>query len=80
LTEIEAGFASYLEAEKHVGRIAADADTQTLALAVIGTVHHLLSRGQAEDPDLHDQVGRIIKALLAGVTATPSAPLNAAPP
>jgi AcrR family transcriptional regulator len=77
LTEIEAGFASYLEAEKHVGRIAADADTQTLALAVIGTVHHLLSRGQADDPDLHDQVGRIITALLAGVTATPSAPQNA---
>jgi AcrR family transcriptional regulator len=80
LTDIEAEFASYMEAEKRVGRIAADADTQTLALAVIGTVHHLLSRSQAEEPDLHDQVGRIITTLLAGVTATPSAPQNAAPP
>jgi hypothetical protein len=79
LTAIEAEFAAYLEAEKRLGRIAADADTQTLALAVIGTVHHLLSTGQAEQPDLHAQVGRIITTLLAGVTATPSAPQNAAP-
>jgi AcrR family transcriptional regulator len=80
LTAIEAEFAAYLEAEKRLGRIAADADTPTLALAVIGTVHHLLSTGQAEEPDLRDQVGRIITTLLAGVTATPSAPQNPAPP
>jgi AcrR family transcriptional regulator len=79
LTAIEAEFAAYLEAEKRLGRIAAEADTQTLALAVIGTVHHLLSAGQGEQPDLHAQVGRIITTLLAGVTATPSAPQNAAP-
>jgi hypothetical protein len=40
----------------------------------------LLSTGQAEELDLQDQVGRIITTLLAAVTATPSAPQNAAPP
>jgi AcrR family transcriptional regulator len=78
LGEIEAAFAAYLEAEKELGRIAAEADTRTLALAIIGTVHHLLLTDRAEGPDLHGLVRQIIATLLTG-SATGSAPPTPAP-
>ena len=50
LQEIEATFAAYLDAEKKLGRIAADADTETLALSLIGAVHHLFVTDRLNDP------------------------------
>lgn len=49
LTEATAMAAGYLAAEQERGRIAADADTRTLALMLIGTAH-LLFAGAEEPP------------------------------
>jgi AcrR family transcriptional regulator len=66
LTGIEREFAAYLDAERVLGRIAAGADTATLALAVIGTVHHLAVTDRADEPGLAEQVRRIVSTVLAG--------------
>jgi AcrR family transcriptional regulator len=67
LQEIEGMFAAYLEAEKDLRRISSDADTETLAMALIGTVHHLFLTHRADASDLSQRVHRIVTALLAGV-------------
>jgi AcrR family transcriptional regulator len=67
LQQIEATFAAYLEGEKQLGRISADADTEILAVALIGTVHHLFLTHRADPSDLSGGVHRIVAALLAGV-------------
>jgi AcrR family transcriptional regulator len=72
LRRIEGRFAAYLDAEKQLGRVAADADTDTLALAVVGTVHHLFLTGRASGPPLRRRVRRIVTMLVAA--AAPSSP------
>jgi AcrR family transcriptional regulator len=67
LQHIEATFAAYLEAEQQLGRISPDADTATLALALIGTVHHLVLTHRADPSNLSGSVHRIVAALLTGV-------------
>jgi len=67
LQGIEGTFAAYLEAEKQRGRICAAADTESLAVALIGTVHHLFLTDRADAPDLTGRVRRVVAALLAGV-------------
>ncbi|MEU1077105.1 MULTISPECIES: TetR family transcriptional regulator [unclassified Streptomyces] len=39
---IQHAFTAYLQAEQRGGRLPADADTATIALALVGTTHHLL--------------------------------------
>jgi AcrR family transcriptional regulator len=73
LQHIEATFAAYLQAEQQLGRISPDADTASLALAIIGTVHHLVLTHRADPSDLSGRVHRIVAALLTGV-ATPRQP------
>jgi AcrR family transcriptional regulator len=65
LTGIEREFAGYLDAEREHGRIAPDADTAALALALIGAVHHLVVTDRADEPGLADRVRRIVTAVLA---------------
>jgi AcrR family transcriptional regulator len=65
LDDIERAFAAYLDAEQDLGRIAADADTQTLALMLIGTVHHLFLTNRTGAPDLPGRVQRIVDTLVA---------------
>jgi AcrR family transcriptional regulator len=72
LQEIEGTFAAYLDAEKQLGRIAADTDTQTLALTLVGTVHHLFLTGRTSRPPLHRRVRRVVAVLVAA--AAPSSP------
>ena len=72
LGDIEKDVAAYLDAEKKLGRIAADADTQTHALALLGTVHHLLITSPAGLPDLPERVRRIVRALVAGMEPDPA--------
>jgi AcrR family transcriptional regulator len=60
---IERSFADYLEAEKQLGRIAADTDTEALAVAVFGSVHHLWLSPDGLD---REKVRRVVSALLAG--------------
>jgi AcrR family transcriptional regulator len=67
LQHIEATFAAYLQAEQQLGRLSPAADTATLALAIIGTVHHLFLTHRADPSNLSGRVNRIVAALLTGV-------------
>jgi AcrR family transcriptional regulator len=66
-SDVEQVVTAYLDAEKKLGRVAAGADTDTLATALVGTVHHLFLTHRAEGPDLRDRVIRIAGALIAGM-------------
>jgi AcrR family transcriptional regulator len=65
LAEARAMIAAYLAAERDLGRIAADADPDTLALTLIGTGHLLFAGrdGPAPEPEA---VGKIVTTVLAG--------------
>ncbi|MFF8598946.1 TetR/AcrR family transcriptional regulator [Streptomyces sp. NPDC015232] len=65
LTDAATALASYLAAERELGRIAADADVDTLAPTLIGAVHMLFADRQAP-PETAD-VGRVVTAVVAGV-------------
>lgn len=69
LSDIERHFAAYLDAEKKLGRIGPDADTEALAFTLLGTVHHLIITRRHGPPDLKQQVRRIVAALVAGMNA-----------
>ncbi|WP_329113435.1 TetR/AcrR family transcriptional regulator [Streptomyces sp. NBC_01465] len=58
----------YLDAERQLGRLTEGADTASLALALVGTVHHLLMTSWAGSPDPRDQVERLIVLLCGAVT------------
>jgi AcrR family transcriptional regulator len=66
LAEASAMIASYLAAERELGRIAADADPDTLALTLIGT-GHLLFAGRDGPPPEPEAVGKIVTTVMAGV-------------
>uniref|UniRef100_A0AAU2UX59 TetR family transcriptional regulator n=1 Tax=Streptomyces sp. NBC_00003 TaxID=2903608 RepID=A0AAU2UX59_9ACTN len=66
LTEATAMIASYLRAERDLGRIAADADLDTLAPTLIGA-GHLLFAGQEGAPPEAQAVRRTVTAVIAGV-------------
>ncbi|PZT73360.1 MULTISPECIES: TetR/AcrR family transcriptional regulator [unclassified Streptomyces] len=62
---IQHAVASYLQAEQHAGRIPADSDAATIALALVGTTHHLLMTGSPEQTtDSTATVERLLAALL----------------
>lgn len=63
--EAAAMIAAYLAAERDLGRIAADADTDSLALALIGA-GHLLFADRKEVPGT-GSVRRMVTTVLAGV-------------
>ncbi|MDI3422512.1 TetR/AcrR family transcriptional regulator [Streptomyces luteolus] len=67
---IEGAIASYLDAERRLGRIAPDADTAAAALAVVGAVHHLLMTARPGGTDPSRRVERLV-ALLVGEAAGP---------
>lgn len=64
LDDIEGAFAAYLRAEQELGRVGPDADAQTLALILVGTLHHLFVTGRASGPALGERIRRIVDALL----------------
>ena len=72
LGDVEKHVAAYLEAEKELGRIAAGADTQTHAFALLGSVHHLTMTNPAGLADLPDRIRRIVTALVAGMRTNPA--------
>ncbi|WP_328411668.1 TetR/AcrR family transcriptional regulator [Nocardia sp. NBC_00403] len=63
VTEAAAMIASYLTAERDLGRIAADADVDTLALMVIGT-GHLLFAGREGTPPETAAVRKVVTTVL----------------
>ena len=70
LTEAVAMIASYLTAERDLGRVAADADVDTLAAMLIGTAH-LLFADRTGGPPEPAAVHRAVSTVIAGVTPEP---------
>ena len=69
LDDIQEAFAAYLDAEQKLGRIAVNADTETLALALTGTLHHIFLNGQAGTPGPAEQARRVAAALITPAAA-----------
>jgi AcrR family transcriptional regulator len=69
-TEATAMIAAYLTAERHLGRIAADADVDTLASTLIGA-GHLLFAAQDDGPPDPQAVRKIVSTVLASVLPEP---------
>ena len=64
-TAIQESITAYLDGERRLGRVAPDADTASPALALVGTVHHLLMTGGPGGPDTAREQVRSLTALLA---------------
>ncbi|MGK5627711.1 TetR family transcriptional regulator [Streptomyces sp. URMC 123] len=63
---IQEAIAGYLEAERDLGRVAETVDPDTVALAVVGTAHHLLMTGWPGAPDPRPAMTRLVAALVDG--------------
>jgi AcrR family transcriptional regulator len=64
LTEATEMIASYLRAERGLGRIAADADPDTLALTLIGTGHLLFAGRDGMSPE-PEAVSKIVNTVIS---------------
>ncbi|SEM64039.1 TetR family transcriptional regulator [Nonomuraea pusilla] len=60
----ERAFAAYLRAEQEHGRIRAEADADSLALALVGAAHQLVL---THAPDPRERMHKVITALIWGV-------------
>ncbi|GAA3620014.1 TetR family transcriptional regulator [Nonomuraea rosea] len=65
LTEAGTCLSAYLDAERRVGRVTADADARTLALTLIGTGHLLFAGELGALPDA-SAVREIVEAITVG--------------
>ena len=70
VTEAMTMIASYLTAERDLGRIAATADVDALAPALVGAVHLLYTR-QPGTPPAATAVGKIVTTVITGVAPSP---------
>ncbi|REK91913.1 TetR family transcriptional regulator [Streptomyces inhibens] len=70
LTEATAMIASYLTTERELGRIAADADVDTLAPTLIGTGHMLFADRKGTPPEA-GAVHKVVTTVIAGVAQEP---------
>jgi AcrR family transcriptional regulator len=66
LTEAAAMLAAYLAAERDLGRIAPDADVDTLALTLLGATHLLFADRDRTPPD-PEAVGKVVTTVTASV-------------
>ncbi|MFI6316988.1 TetR/AcrR family transcriptional regulator [Nonomuraea sp. NPDC050556] len=64
MTEAGAMIGSYLAVERHLGRIPADADVDTLAPTLIGAAH-LLFADRTGDPPTAEAVRKVVTAVIA---------------
>ncbi|MET7718628.1 TetR family transcriptional regulator [Streptomyces sp. NPDC005407] len=69
LTEATAMIASYLTIERELGRIAADADIDTLAPTLIGTGHLLFADRKGTPPEA-EAVHKVVTTAIAGLRPT----------
>ncbi|MEU1707881.1 TetR family transcriptional regulator [Streptomyces sp. NPDC005706] len=60
---VQASIETYLGAERHQGRVAEGLDAGSAALALVGTLHHLLMTGRPGAPYPQDKVERLVQAL-----------------
>ncbi|MEU9015433.1 TetR/AcrR family transcriptional regulator [Streptomyces sp. NPDC048479] len=70
LTEATAMIASYLTTERELGRIAADADVDTLAPTLIGAGHMLFADRKGAPPEA-GAVHKVVTTVIAGVVQEP---------
>ncbi|MFF4401121.1 TetR/AcrR family transcriptional regulator [Streptomyces sp. NPDC001480] len=70
LTEATAMIASYLTAERELGRIAADADVDTLAPTLVGAAHLLFADRKGTPPET-DAVRKVVSTVLASAARDP---------
>jgi AcrR family transcriptional regulator len=63
-TAIQDAITAYLDAEQRLGRLADHTDTATVALALVGTLHHLLMTSWAGASDPHEQAKRLVALLV----------------
>ncbi|MEU9109936.1 hypothetical protein AB0D54_37550 [Streptomyces xanthophaeus] len=71
---IQHAFTAYLQAEQSGGRLADGADTATIALALVGTTHHLLmTRVPGQGEDAQATTRRLLAVLLGGPAQPPTA-------
>ncbi|WBO68478.1 TetR/AcrR family transcriptional regulator [Streptomyces camelliae] len=63
---IQRAVTGYLGAEQRLGRVAETVDPATVALAVVGTAHHLLMTSRPGTPDPGPAMTRLVSALLDG--------------
>ena len=70
LTEAAAMLASYLAAERDLGRIAADADVGTLAPTLLGATHLLFADRDGPGPE-PEAVRKVVTMVIAGVVRQP---------
>jgi len=70
LAEAGAMIASYLTAERELGRIAANADVDTLALMLIGT-GHLMFADREGTPPTAEAVRKVVTTVIADVVRGP---------
>lgn len=66
LTEAAAMIASYLTAERELGRVAADADVDALAPTLLGAAHLLFADRTAAAPET-EAVRKVVTTVIAGV-------------
>lgn len=71
LQAVERAIASYLAAEQQLGRVVAGADTEALALAVVGVLHHV-ALTDGTDSAADSRIHRAIVALTDGFAAIAS--------
>lgn len=70
LTEATAMIASYLTAERELGRIAAEADIDTLAPTLIGAGHLLFADRKGTPPEA-EAVRKVVTTVIGGVMQQP---------
>ncbi|WP_405608229.1 TetR/AcrR family transcriptional regulator [Streptomyces sp. NBC_01511] len=63
-TVIQEAITGYLKAEQELGRVARTIAPDTVALAIVGTAHHLLMTGWPGTPDPRPHMARLVNALV----------------
>jgi hypothetical protein len=66
IAEAMAMLASYLAAERELGRLASDADVDMLALSLLGTSHLDFAGGDGRSPD-EEATRRVVTSVVGGV-------------
>ncbi|WP_228991902.1 TetR/AcrR family transcriptional regulator [Streptomyces sp. DH8] len=63
---IQEAITGYLKAEQGLGRVAETVDPSTMALAIVGTAHHLLLTSWPGTPDPRSAMTRLVGSLVDG--------------
>ncbi|WP_406727655.1 TetR/AcrR family transcriptional regulator [Streptomyces sp. GD-15H] len=65
-TAIQEAITGYLKAEQGLGRVGETVDPRTMALAIVGTAHHLLMTSWPGTPDPRSAMTRLVASLVDG--------------